>query len=684
VHNFGAAGGGPFGMGGMRGGGRGGRSRNNLNFGFNWRRAESVINNPFPSVRGRSSTESWNVPVGYVRSKGRLVNSLRFNYNRNHTAVRNLYSGVQNVEGALGISGVGQDPFVWGLPGLSFTNFSGLNDITPQSRDDQTYSISDTMSLRSGKHNLRWGGDFRRILTDIRTDKNGRGSFIFTGLYTSALVNGAPVPGTGLDLADFLLGDAQQASVQYGANLYRFRGNAWDLFFQDNWRVRGNLTLNLGLRYEYVSPYRELDNRIVNLDAAPGFTAVAAVQPGQAGPYTGVFPVTLVNPDRNNFAPRIGVAWKARSKMVVRAGYGINYNTSAYGAMVQNLAFQPPFAFTQTNLGSITTPLALQNAFPTVVPDTTTNNYGVDRNYRLGYVQLWNLDVQQEIGRSVVVNLDYNGSKGTRLDIVRAPNRGPSGLLIAGVQPFLWESSEGDSILHAGSVRVRKRMQHGLSVGGTYTFSKSLDNASTIGGGAVVVAQNDQDLAAERGLSSFDQRHRLSADYYLELPFGADKRWLARKGWGERLLGGWQWSGSFTIASGTPFTPRVLGNFADIARGTSGTLRADVTGQPVTLANPTVAEWFNTAAFVAPPNGQFGDARRNSVSGPRTVDFSMSLNKTVQLGDSKSWEFRIAANNVFNTPQYTGLDTAVNSPTYGRVISAGPTRRVTFSSRFRF
>ncbi len=686
IHNFGAAGAGPFMTGGAGGGGRGGgrRGRNNLNVGLNWRRSNSVINNPFPSVQGRTSARGWNALLGYVRSKGRLVNNFHFNYNANHLSTRNLYSGVQNLEGSLGIGGVASDPFAWGLPGLSFTNYSGMSDIAPQRRDDQTFSLSDGMSFRKGKHNLRWGGDFRRLLTDLRADKNGRGSFIFTGLYTAQLVNGTPVSGSGLDFADFLLGLAQQASVQYGANLYRFRSNSWDLYVQDDWRLRGNLTVNVGLRYEYVSPFRELDNRMVNLDIAPGFIAVAPALPDQAGPYTGTFPVALIDPDRNNFAPRVGIAWKPLPKTVVRAGYGINYNTTAYNAMAQNLAFQPPFAFTQTNLGALSSPLPLQDAFPTVVPDTTTNSYGVNRDYRIGYVQLWNLDVQQEVGRSLVVNLGYNGSKGTRLDIVRAPNRGPDGLRIPGVQPFLFEDSLGDSILHAGTIRVRKRLQHGLSVGGTYTFSKSLDNASTIGGGAVVVAQNDQDLAAERGLSSFDQRHRFSADYFFEPPFGANRRWFAGKGWGSRLLGGWQWSGNLAIASGTPFTPRVLGNFADIARGTSGTLRADYTGQPITLDDPTVAQWFNTVAFVVPPAGQFGNARRNSIPGPTTVNFNMSLGKVVQLADTKMWEFRIAANNVFNTPQYVGLDSVVNSRTFGQVISAGPTRRVTLSTRFRF
>ena len=679
MHNF-ASGGMPFGRG--PGGRRG--PRNNLNFGLNFQRSDTGLPGSYPSISGDTYSRSWNVPVGWVYGKGRITNNLRFNLNRSSISTSNLYAFSQNITGNLGITGVSQDPFTWGLPALSFTNYRGLSDIAPVRNHNQTVSVADTVIWSRGKHTVRFGGDFRRIQLNTHTDKNAQGNFVFTGLYTSAYSGDLPVSGTGLDFADFLLGLAQQSSVQYGANNYHFRGNSWDLFVQDDWRLRGNLTLNFGLRYEYVSPFSELNNQIVNLDAAPGFTAVAPVQPGQVGPYTGAFPTTLVNPDRNNFAPRIGIAWKPFAKTVFRAGYGINYNTSAYSAIAQDLAFQPPFDVTQTNASGIGNPLPLRNAFPPTPSSVTTNNYGIDPNYRLGYVQTWNVDVQRELSSSLVLNLDYNGVKGTRLDMMRAPNRGPTGLRIPDVQAFLWESSEADSILHAAVVRLRKRLQHGVSVGGTYVFSKSIDNASSIGGTSVVVAQNDLDLAAERGLSSFNQPQRLTADYLVELPFGPQKRWLASKGIVSDVLGGWQWSGNVTAASGTPFTPRVLGNFADVSRGTNGTLRADVTGQPVSVGNPSVQQWFNTAAFVAPPPGQFGDARRNSISGPRTIDFTMNFAKIIPFGDVRVLEIRATAANIFNTPQFTGLDTTVNSRTFGQVIAAGQMRRLSFTARFRF
>jgi trimeric autotransporter adhesin len=658
---------------------RGPFGRNNVNFGLNYNSNSTDLLRPFASTKGSTNFTGLNTNAGYTFSRGKWTNNLRANYNHSKTDTRNLYAGVTDIEGRLGITGVSQDSRSWGLPGLSFTNYAGLTDVTPVSRDDNVFQISDAIILRHGKHNVRFGGDFRHLWTGLRSNPNPRGTFVFTGLATSLNAT----TGTGYDLADFLSGIPQQTSIQYSPASYSFSANGWNLFVNDDWRIGANLTLNLGLRYEYVGPYVEAENRLVNLDAAQGFTAVTPIQPGQTGPYNGVFPDSLVRPDRNNWAPRIGIAWKPFSKTVVRAGYGINYNLGQYRSIVEQLAFQPPFSFTQTNLLSATTPLTLQDGFPASTA-SVTNNYGIDLDYKLAYVQMWNLNVQHELPWDLLLNVGYTGSKGTGLDIVGAPNRGPSGLLIPGVQPFLWESSDGSSILHSGNVRLRKRFSRGVSFGATYTFAKSIDNASSIGGGATVVAQNENDLAAERGLSSFDQRHRLTGDFVLDLPFGKNRKWLSHGGIWERIFGAWQWSGTYSIASGTPFTARVLGSFEDVARGTDGTLRADVTGQPLAIDDPTVLQWFNTTAFTIPPTGQFGTAGRNTIIGPTTWNFGMALSKTFQFKDTMGLEIRAEATNVFNTPQFTLIDTVVNSPTYGQVIGVGSTRRVQLSARYRF
>jgi len=242
------------------------------------------------------------------------------------------------------------------------------------------------------------------------------------------------------------------------------------------------------------------------------------------------------------------------------------------------------------------------------------------------------------------------------------------------VQPFLFQDSQASSIAHAGTVRLRKRLQGGISVGGSYTWSQSIDNASTIGGGTTVPAQNAFDLAAERGLSYFDQRHRFTGDYLIELPFGHDRRWLTGSGLLHDVLGDWQWSGDWTIASGFPFSPRILGNVENVSGGVNGTLRAQATGLPITVADPSVSRWFNTAAFTLPPSGVYGDAGRNSIEGPGSLLVDMALTKVVPLKENRTLEFRASASNVFNRPQFYGpnaVDGNVASETFGQIVRAG-------------
>jgi trimeric autotransporter adhesin len=704
IHNFGS---GPamgtpgnpivLGPGGIGGGGGGGRKRstNNINFGLNWTRSSVDIVNPFPSLAGGNSTQGLNVSAGWVYGHGRASNMFRVNYNHNHISATNLFSNSQNVAGAAGIGGVSTNPFDWGIPGISFTSFGGLTDPTPRRELDQTYTVSDTLSWSRGKHNWRFGGDYRRILEGFRSAKNAEGTFTFTGLATSQLnSSGVAAPNTGYDFADFLLGLPQQTTLQSGTDSYDFRANSFDVYAQDDWRVRPSLSLNLGVRYEYNGPFTEAHNHIANLDVATGFTNAVSVLPDQNGPFSGVFPASLIHPDRNNFAPRIGLAWRPLKQTVVRAGYGINYNLAQYVTLAQNFAFQPPFAVTATNVSSPSNLLTLQNGFPAVTA-AVTNNFAVDPNYRLGYVQIWNLDIQRQLRSGIVLNVGYNGSKGTRLDVERA-------ITASGVQPFIYESSAGNSVFHAGSVRLRKRMAHGVALSGTYTYSKSIDDASSIGGGGTVVAQNPFDIGADRGLSVFDQRHKITGNWIYELPFGENHR-FATKGALSHMLGGWQWSGDFTVGSGLYFTPRVLGNSVDISRGVTGSLRANVTGAPVSVSNPTTSEWFNTAAFCAPastfgasstpgsgsscanPNGtSFGDAGRNIIQGPGQVTFDLNISKIVTVKESRAWEFRIQAANVFNTVHFTNINTVVNSLTFGEVTSAGSMRRITLLTRFRF
>jgi hypothetical protein len=233
-------------------------------------------------------------------------------------------------------------------------------------------------------------------------------------------------------------------------------------------------------------------------------------------------------------------------------------------------------------------------------------------------------------------------------------------------------------------VRVKRSYVRGWSASANYTLASSMDNASTIGGGATVVAQDEQNLNAEWGRSSFDRRHQLSGDLNLELPFGPNHRWLNRGGVAAALLQSWSAYVAFAASSGTPLTARVLSNAADAARGTNGTLRADATGLPVPVASPDATRIFNTAAFAVPTAGTFGSAARNSIPGPINRDLSLQVTRDVPAGGTRTMRVQIHASNLLNLVNFAAVDTVVNSPTFGQVLSVRSMRSVQINVRWKF
>jgi hypothetical protein len=367
---------------------------------------------------------------------------------------------------------------------------------------------------------------------------------------------------------------------------------------------------------------------------------------------------------------------------VVRGGYGISFNSGSYAAIARQLVAQPPFAVTNTSIGTLSSPLALSNPLAHAAPTDTANNYGVARDYALGLVQTWNGDISRNFGQvwSLARDTHTRGEPRYR----RAPNRGPDGLRIAGVQPFVWQTSEGRSVLHAGTFRVLRRPVRGLGGGINYTLARSRDNASTVGGGATVVAQDDQDLEAEWGLSSFDRRHQLNADVNVELPFGPNRPWLNQGGFWGKALENWRLTATYTWQSGTPFSPRVQGAASDVARGTNGTLRADYNGQPIQIVDSTIDRFFNTAAFSVPAAGLFGTASRNMIIGPGSKLLNAQLSRDVRLRGNRSVGVQMNASNLLNAVNYANIDTVVNSPSFGQVLSVRPMRSMQLNVRFRF
>ncbi len=624
----------------------------------------------------------------------RFILNARASYNRNRNAVVPYFAYGDDISGALGITGNSRDPVNYGPPNLSFTNYGDLNDAGHSLRRVHTLTYSGGITSLLGKHSIKSGIELKRTRLNTVAEQNPRGTFTFTGLATSAVdATGATLSGTGYDFADFLLGLPQSSSIRYlGADVY-LRATSVAAYVQDDWRAHPKLSLSLGVRYEFFPPYTEKYNRMANIVANSTFTEVSVVSPGSINPYTNaIVPAGMVASDTNNFSPRLGVAWKPGKdgKTVVRSGYSLFFDGSVFSRVPASLASQPPFAVTSAFNTSSDNTLTITNGFSGSATKTVTNTYAVNPNYVVPYAQTWSFSIQRTLGAGYTLDVGYLGTKGTKLVISRLPNRAPSGSsadsednrIIANAGGFTYESPEGNSIYHAGQVRLNKRMRRGLAISALYTFSKSIDNASTFGGAGNVVAQDDSNLAAERALSSFDRRHQLNLNGMYTSPVtGVRTRNLPK--WAVTTLRDWNMSVGVTAQTGTPYTARVLGTASDAGgTGAVGSARADATGLPIT----TSSGYFNLLAFSVPASGAFGNAARNTIPGQAMLSFNGSLGRAMQLGKEsrRQVEFRASANNLTNHPNITGLGTVVNSVNYGMATSAGDMRTVTLSLRLRF
>jgi hypothetical protein len=256
--------------------------------------------------------------------------------------------------------------------------------------------------------------------------------------------------------------------------------------------------------------------------------------------------------------------------------------------------------------------------------------------------------------------------------------------LIPGIEPFIWESSGGHSIMNAGNIQLRRRLAHAVAGGVSYTLAKAMDNASALGAGGAVVAQNDKDLAAEWAPSTFDRRQQFSGNLYYELPWGPNRRWLNNGGTLAELFGEWSAQLTLTVQTGAPLTARVLGAASDLLRGVNGSLRANYDGAPIALSDPTLDEFFNITAFSPPLPGQFGTSTRDMIVGPGSHQLNALFQRDIRIGGNRAMTLQVNANNLLNTVQWAAVDTNINSPTFGQVIAARPMRTMTVTARFRF
>jgi hypothetical protein len=622
----------------------------------------------------------WSTVVGYQ-------------FSRLSVDITPFWKNRANVSGQVGITGNNQDAVNWGPPTLNFVNIVGLSDAQSSFNRSRTDGLTFSATWNHSTHNVTMGGDFRRQSYNDLFQQDPRGTFTFTGKATQGTA-----AGSGSDFADFLLGVPDTSSIAFGNADKYLRQSVYDAYIADDWRITSTFTANIGLRWEYGAPITELKGRLVNLDIAQGFSAATPVlASAPKGPLTGEsFPTSLVRPDKRSWEPRIGISWRplAGSSMVVRAGYGIYSDTSVYQATTLKLAQQAPLSKSLSVQNSAACPLTLANGF-NQCGSTTSSTFAVDPNFRVGYAQTWQLAVQRDLPLAMQMTATYLGIKGTRGVQQFLPNSYP----IGGISPcpscplgFIYRTSNGNSTRESGQLQLRRRLRSGFTATALYVFSKSIDNDAQLGGqGAsaatstadatafAVTAQNWRDLSAERGLSSFDQRHTLSLQTQYTSGMGSGGGTLM-SGWRGRLLKEWTVQTAITASSGLPETPRLIATVP--GTGVTGTIRGDYTGASISSAPAGL--FLNPAAFKAPIAGQWGSARRNSITGPGQFNLNTSLSRTFRFKTRYNLDLQVDATNLLNHVVYTAWNTIVASTQFGLPLQANVMRSLQTTFRLRF
>lgn len=628
----------------------------------------------FEDVRDSSTFDSqarWQLTVS-------RYTTLRTRYQYTRTAAESVpyFANRVNVSGDAGIAGNDQDPLNWGPASLTFaSDLAGLADGRYSSTITRTHLWAAEIARFTGNHSVTAGGEVRRQVNEVVGQPDPRGSFGFTGA------------ASGGDFGDFLLGLPQTSAIAFGNPDKHFLGRSYAAFLTDDWRVTPGFTFNVGLRWEYETPMAEAQGRLVNLDVAPGFTAVRPVLPGETGPLTGTpYSNALLHTDKGGIEPRLGIAWRPSigSSLVVRVGYGLYRSTNVYGPIASLLAQQPPFSTTFNVTTNAENPLTLANGFTSTRGTRSSNTFAVDPDLGVATAQNWELSVERDLPASLTILTTYLGAKGTHLMQQFLPNTYPAGAANpCATCPvgFRYLTSGGHSIRHAGQIQIRRRPSAGLTTTVQYTLAKAMDNAPAFGGATFdssALAQNWLDLDGEYAQSNFDQRHLVTASVEYTSGVGVGGGTLL-DGWKGRLLKDWTLTANLSTGSGLPLTPVY---FTPVGgTGIIGSLRPDVTGIPNT---PAEGSYANPAAFAAPAPGQWGNASRNTITGPATFSLNAGIARTFRIGARLNLDWRIDATNVLNRVTYGSVTTLITSPQFGLPNRANDMRKLRSSIRFRF
>lgn len=657
------------------------------------------------SAWGRSDIKSHSLTVGWNRIiSATLVNQFRFGYAKSDAdTVQDPFGQGSTSEFVPGVPD--NDDVQGGLPAILISGFSprlGSPDFLPKFQHSQQFQFTNTLSWTRGVHAFRFGTDVMMPMKLNYLDvPNTRGRLTFDGSYTQFA---GGLTGTGNALADFLVGTARNAALS-NVNIVNQRRYMYAFFGQDDWKIRKNLTVNLGLRYDFGSPAYELNNRLTNFApvAAAAATnnaqAVASLRLASDG---SLFSRTLVKPDRTNFAPRIGFAFSPADKWVVRGGYGIYYNLLDRMGSEDQLSLNPPFLVNFNFTSNTLVPAAtFTNGFPSSTLDPATvvltqvQLRAANPNASTSYIQQYSVGFQREFANDWLAEIAYVGSKGTHLYTLRDLNQplpGQTNLPRAQRFPFPafglveYRDDNGVSNYNSMEMTLDKRFRRGYTIRAAYTFSKSLDNSfeHLTSGGSNSFPQNARDLHSWHGLSDFDVRHRFVANGIWELPFGRGRKYF-QEGLPARLLGGWELSGSFNARSGKPFTVTQSGD--PLSLGSLSTTLPDLIADP-SVSNQTIDRWFDPSAFrvLTATTNRFGTEGRNVLIGPGFASLDFSVHRRFELGaENRYLDFRWEVFNALNRANFGLPNRTINSSNVGTITTlAGDPRVMQFALRINF
>jgi len=622
-----------------------------------------------------------------------LVNSLRFGLNWVWYVANSPSYGQNYPPASLQVPGVPNNPSINGLTWFAPSAYAGLGEplFTPTRSTTQDIQLNDTLSWVHGKHLIKAGPQFQFLQFNLLQIAQPRGNLSFSGQFTSD--SGSIADGSGNGLADMLLG-IPVTSVISTVTYFGNREHIYGGFVEDNYKATPKLTLDLGLRYDYATPLYEAHNHESNFDYTKGII-VPAGTPG--------YPDKLATPHKDNFAPRVGLAYSPlKSKpLVVRAGYGrffVFYEIRT-GDPLQ-LDYNLPFFFEPTfNSDGVTpSPVNLTTGFTGLLTPANAQPGVSSQEFKpqTPVYDQWNVDLEYQLPGQIVISPAYVGTKGTHLQVLRDLNQIPTPqpatvACLQCLQPYPQFSTfasilnRGNSTYHAFQLKAEKKTTHGLYFLSAFTFSKAINDQPEICCNSPW-PQDSYNIAAEKGLADFDNRERWVNSIDYELPVGKGKQFLNQGGVMDAVLGGWHLGGIITFRSGFPFSPQI--GFDPSNTNSPGLQRSNQIGNGH-LPNPSPFLWFNVNDFPAPncPNGCFGNAGKNILEGPGEKTADLSARKYFNLTERINMEFRAEFFNAFNHPVFSQPDAFVtDGPGAAGVITSTviPQRQIQFALKLHF